>query len=95
MCDPVEGTEDPLVKVPLDPRLRQLRAPQLERVVRHPQEGHAVREPQGERGHGGEGEERVLGAHRSQAANLPVNDGLYFAALTQLLVLGKVYSDFG
>ena len=89
--DPVEGTERPFVKVPLDPRLRQLRAPQLERVVRHPQEGHAVREPQGERGHGREGEERVLGAQRSQAAKLPVTD---YILLTQPFVSGIWIAEY-
>ena len=72
--DSVERPEGFLVKVLLDPRPRLLRAPQLERVVRHPEEGHAVRETQGERGHGGEGQERVLGAQQSEPGSLSVNE---------------------
>ena len=72
VCDPVEGVEDALVEAALDPRLRLLGAPQLERVVGHAQEGHAVGQPQRQRGHGGQRQERVPRAHGAQPGKLQV-----------------------
>ena len=72
VCDPVEGVEDALVEAALDPRLRLLGAPQLERVVGHAQEGHAVGQPQRQRGHGRQRQQRVPRAHGAQPGKLQV-----------------------